>query len=96
MEAILNKENQKLTVAVSGRLDSNTVPELECLLKKNFTDTNELVFDFLNLEYISSAGLRVLLATHKYLSGNVKIINTNQTVKDIITLTGMKTFLNVE
>ncbi len=96
MEIKLQKENQKLTVTVCGRLNSSTVPELEVLLKENMEDTKEIVFDFHNLEYISSAGLRVLLASYKKLAGKVKILGANSTVTDIFKITGMAAIFDVD
>lgn len=59
------KEETKLTIALEGRLDTMTAPRLEVELKQSVGDVTELVFDFAKLEYISSAGLRVLLLAQK-------------------------------
>jgi len=96
MEIVLKEEGQKLTVALSGRLDSTNVHELEEKLKAKRAITKELVFDFTGLEYLSSAGLRVLLASHKLLSGRVMVCHANKAIKDIFALTGMNSFLNLE
>ena len=58
------KNNGELLIALEGRLDTVTAPELEAVIKENVGDTNDLMFDFANLAYISSAGLRVLLSAH--------------------------------
>ena len=65
MEIIKTAEDVKLNVEVKGRLDTTTAPELEAALENALTGVEELVLDFSELEYISSAGLRVLLATQK-------------------------------
>ena len=65
MNIIKNAENDKLTIAVVGRLDSNTAPQLEAELKQSIEETKSLVFDFTKLDYVSSAGLRVILAAQK-------------------------------
>lgn len=96
MEALFRKDNQKLTVAVSGRLDSNTVHELETELKPNLVGMNELIFDFSNLEYISSAGIRVLLGCYKLVSGNMRILNANEMIIDVFKITGMITVFDIE
>lgn len=83
-------ENGKLTLAVGGRLDTNTSPELEAALKLHGVD--ELVFDFAGLEYIASAGLRVLLGAQKEMSakgGRMVVANPNEMVRDIFGMTGL-------
>jgi len=95
MEISCTRENNVLSVALAGRLDSNTVHELETTLKEEMNGIEELVFDLKNLEYLSSAGLRVILASHKLMSGNMEIKNANQTLMGIFEMTGMSTFLNI-
>ena len=96
METFFSKDNQKLTVAVSGRLDSSSVHELESELKSNLVGISELVFDFSNLEYISSAGIRVLLGCYKLVSGNMQILNASEMIMDVFRITGMITIFNIE
>jgi len=96
MEITLQKENEVLTLALAGRLDTSTVRELETCLKENLSDVTELVFDFTALEYLSSAGLRVLLASHKHLAGHMTIKNANETVLDVFRITGMSTIFRIE
>ncbi len=82
-------ENGRLTFAVSGRLDTNTAPELEAEL--TVSGDGELVFDFAGLEYISSAGLRVLLAAKKATLAagrNMSVVNANETVRGVFEITG--------
>ena len=80
----------KLTLKVTGRLDTNTSPELDEQLKLD--GVTEVVFDFSELEYISSAGLRVLMAEHKAMmavGGEVIIASANEMVKSILDMTGL-------
>lgn len=88
----------KLNVEVSGRLDTTTAPELEGSLKDDISSISELVFDFSSLEYISSAGLRVLLSAQKTMNkqGSMKITNVNETIKDIFDVTGFSDILTIE
>ena len=85
-------------VALTGRLDTTTSPDLEAALKDVIGTAKFVDFDFSNLEYISSAGLRVLLATHKALSANGKLTikNVNDTVKEVFEITGFSDILNIE
>lgn len=87
-----------LTVALEGRLDTTTSPELEKMMKESLEDVSELTLDFENLEYISSAGLRVLLSAQKTMSkqGEMKLIHVRDEVKEIFEVTGFLDFLNVE
>ena len=83
-------DNGCLTVKVGGRLDTNTSPELEGELK--LEGVNEIIFDFSGLEYISSAGLRVLMATHKAMAscgGTMKILHPNAMVRGVFEITGL-------
>jgi anti-sigma B factor antagonist len=79
-----------MTLAVSGRLDTNTSPELEAEVKTD--GIKEVIFDFAGLEYISSAGLRVLMGAQKAMmanGGKVKILNPNAMVKGVFDMTGL-------
>ena len=88
----------KLTVALEGRLDTTTAPELEQSLQESISDASELVMDFEKLEYISSAGLRVLLSAQKIMNrqGNMKVIHVNETVMEILEVTGFVDILTIE
>ena len=82
-------DGEKLTLKVIGRLDTNTSPDLEASLK--LEGVKEVAFDFTNLEYISSAGLRVLLTTQKAMmscGGVMTIANPNESVKSVFEITG--------
>ena len=98
MNIIKNVEDKKLTLAVEGRLDTTTAPELEEVVKESVEGIEELEMDFSKLEYISSAGLRVLLATQKIMSekGSMVIKGANETVKEVFDVTGFCDILTIE
>ena len=84
------QENGTLTLTLAGRLDTNTAPELEAELKLD--GVGEVVFDFVALDYISSAGLRVLLAAQKAMmssGGKMSIANANEMVRGVFQITGL-------
>ncbi len=91
-------EGSKLTVALEGRLDTTTAPELEEALKGALAEVDDLTMDFSGLEYISSAGLRVLLATQKIMNkqGVMRVINVNEVVMDVFDVTGFADILTIE
>ena len=84
-----------LTVNVSGRLDTMTAPALEQELKETYGEVTELVLDFQNLQYISSAGLRVVLGAHKEMKGKLVVKNVNQTVMEVFEITGFYDILTI-
>ena len=88
----------KLTIAVEGRLDTTTSPALENEIKSSLEGVTELIFDFEKLEYISSSGLRVLLAAQKEMNkrGSMKVIHPNEIVLEIFDVTGFADILNIE
>lgn len=88
-------EGTKLNVKVSGRLDTTTAPELEAELKEQFGSIGELVLDFKDLEYISSAGLRVVLNAHKEMNGKMVIENVGEIVMEIFEVTGFADILTI-
>ena len=92
------QDNDKLTFALEGRLDTVTSPELESAIKESLDGVKELVMDFENLEYISSAGLRVLLSAQKTMmqQGSMKVINVNDIVMEIFDVTGFGDILTIE
>ena len=88
-------DNGCLTLKVEGRLDTNTSPELEEQLKLD--GVTEIRFDFSGLEYISSAGLRVLMTAHKAMAacgGKMSVVNPNGIVKGVFDITGMSSVFN--
>ncbi len=96
IEKTLN--GSELTVCLTGRLDTTTAPQLEAELKQNISGVEKLVLDFAALEYLSSAGLRVLLAAQKVMNkqGTMVIRNVNETVADIFEVTGFCDILTIE
>lgn len=87
----------ELKVTVAGRLDTTTAPELESELKASLDGIEELTLDFKDLEYISSAGLRVLLATQKIMNnqGTMTVSSVNDVVMEIFEVTGFSEILNI-
>ena len=97
MEMKKTQNGTSLTIALTGRLDTMTAPELEKEIQKNLPGLTELVLDFSGLEYISSAGLRVLLAAHKAMKGNrMKVTNVNEIVQEVMDVTGFSDILTIE
>lgn len=92
------QDGSKLTMTLEGRLDSNTAPELEAEFKANLVDITELVLDFAELVYLSSAGLRVILAAQKQMNkqGKMVIVKVNETIMEIFEVTGFAEILTIE
>ena len=98
MQINKKEENDKIVISLDGRLDKLSSPELEKEIAPEVAKNKDIVFDFTNLQYISSAGLRILLATEKKLKENGKamtITNVNADVHDILVVTGFIYILNV-
>lgn len=97
---VINKtqEGSKVELKVEGRLDTTTAPELEEAFEGCKEGTEELVFDFSELEYISSAGLRVLLAAQKTMNKQGKMIirNANDVIMEVFDITGFVDILTIE
>ena len=93
-----NLNGTELTIAPEGRLDTTTAPELEQALKDGMDGANTLTLDFGKLDYISSAGLRVLLSAHKAMSkkGGMKVIHVNDMVSEVFDVTGFADILTIE
>ena len=89
---------EALTLIVSGRLDTQTAPELEKELDSVLADIKELTFDFANLEYVSSAGLRVILKAQKAMNaqGNMKLTGVNDSIMEVFDITGFLDILTIE
>ena len=96
MKINFNKNNDTLTVALDGRLDTTSAPELEGFLGKNYDGTGSIVIDCEKLMYISSAGLRVLLATQKKTKGAMKLTNVCELVMEVFEMTGFADILVIE
>ena len=92
------KNETKLTVALEGRLDTTTAPELEAELKASLDGVTELTMDLANLDYISSAGLRVLLSAQKTMNkqGQMKVTGVSETIMEIFEVTGFSDILTIE
>lgn len=93
-----NVNNGSAAFSLEGRLDTITAPELEGSLKEILPELTELTLDFAGLDYISSAGLRVLLSAQKVMNrqGSMKIVHVNQDIQDIFDVTGFSDILTVE
>ncbi len=92
------KKETALTMKIEGRLDTTTAPQLETAVKDETNGITSLIFDLADLEYISSAGLRVLLSAQKIMNrqGNMKLIHVNETVMEIFEVTGFTDILTIE
>lgn len=95
---IETKKAENTTITLEGRLDTATAPELETLLDQELPETTDLVFDMDRLEYISSAGLRVLLKAQKAMNakGSMKLLHVHDSIMDIFEITGFIDFLTIE
>ena len=93
-----NAQGETLTIAIEGRLDTTTAPELESELKSSLDGVKALAFDLQNMQYISSAGLRVLLSAQKTMNkqGSMVIKNASDDVKEIFEVTGFSDILTIE
>ena len=98
MTVTTNLEGTKLTVTAEGRLGTTSAPELEKAVKDNIGGVTELVFDLGKLEYMASAGLRVILSAAKVMKkqGSLKIINVTAPVMEVFTFTGLADTLDIE
>ena len=92
------KNGGELVLAPVGRLDTVTAPELEALVKSELDGVTDLVFDFSALDYISSAGLRVLLSSQKAMAAKGKMVirGANETINEIFEVTGFSDILTIE
>ena len=91
-------ENNTIILAVEGRIDTTTAPQLEAEVKSSTESAECIVIDFSKVEYISSAGLRVLLSGHKLMNakGGLKLINVSEDIMEIFDVTGFTDILNIE
>lgn len=98
MKIVKQTVGSALTIALIGRLDTTTSPELEREIKSNISEVTELFFDFSELEYISSAGLRVLLAAQKIMNkqGRMVVRHVNEAVLEVFDITGFSDILTIE
>ncbi len=93
-----NQDGAHLDLALEGRLDTTTAPHLEAELKRSIDGVSDLSMDFAQLEYLSSAGLRVLLAAQKVMNrqGKMVIRHVNETIMEIFEVTGFSDILTIE
>lgn len=98
MNIIKDLKNDELTLKLVGELNSFTAPELEKVIKDDLKGIKSLVFDFTELDYLSSAGLRVLLVAQKIMNNQGKMVlrHVNDSVLDIFNITGFLNILNIE
>ena len=98
MTYTINRNGNALELALSGRLDTVTAPDLEKELNSIPQGVDTLIYDFSNLDYISSAGLRVLLRAHRSLpmGGKTKILNSNPVVREVFSVTGFSEIMEFE
>ena len=99
MEIKATKNGEALEVALSGRLDTNTSPEFEAYLKENLAGVTNLAIDLIDVQYVSSAGLRVFLFAHKELAkvgSGLTLRHPNEYIADVLDATGFTEILTVE
>ena len=98
MDIEKHKDGKKLDVKLIGRLDSKTAPELKEVLENNLNDVEEITFDLSELNYISSAGLRIILSTQKTMNkqGSMKVTNVQDIVMEVFESTGFVDILTIE
>ena len=94
----IKRSTDELILEITGRLDTITAPALDKTINENFSEIKSLILDFKLLEYISSAGLRVLLGAQKKMQqiGAMKLINVCETVMDVFEITGFADILTIE
>ena len=96
MKINFNKKAEALIVNVEGRLDTITAPEFETFLNANMGGIDKLIIDCEKLEYVSSAGLRVLLSAQKKMKNSMKLINVCELVMEVFEMTGFADILVIE
>lgn len=98
MTVEIKKKTNELVLEITGRLDTTTAPSLDKILNENFDNLKSLILDFKGLEYISSAGLRVLLSAQKKINkfGTMKVVNVDESVMEVFEITGFADILTIE
>ena len=99
MNIVKERNNDILNVTLEGRLDTNTAPDLESEFVDKLQNIKEFILDLKDLDYISSAGLRVILTFHKQMTsqeGKFSILNPKDEVMEIFDMTGFSTFLDIK
>ncbi len=95
----IKRKQDKIVLKVCGRLDTSTAPQLEEELEGEMKGRKEVILDFSDLEYISSAGLRVLLSAHKAMkkqNGRLAVQNANEEVREVFVITGFSEIMDLE
>ncbi len=92
------EDGSSLTLELVGRLDTTTAPMLEATLKSSINGVTSLIFDFTGLDYLSSAGLRVLLSAQKVMNkqGEMTVCNVNETIMEVFEVTGFVDILTIQ
>ena len=98
MNVTKKNEDGVLTVYLEGKMDTNTTPMVEAEIADDIAQAKALVIDMAALQYISSAGLRLMLSLHKKMAqkGGLTIINANETIREIFDFTGFAEILNIQ
>ena len=98
MQITCEKNGGELTVAVAGRLDTRTAPDLEKILEENLPGTTLITFDLAGLTYASSAGLRIFLKARKAVKQkeDIRLVHVNEDIVDILEMTGFTELMTVE
>ncbi len=98
MNILKTRTDTELNIALEGRLDTTTAPQLEAELKRSLDGATRLTLDFAGLEYLSSAGLRVLLAAQKVMNkqGTMVVRNVNDVIAEVFDVTGFSDILTIE
>ena len=94
----IKRNAEEIVIEIVGRLDTNTAPALDKTITDDVSNDQNLILDFKGLEYISSAGLRVLLGAQKKMqkSGSIKVINVSSDIMDVFDMTGFSDILTIE
>ncbi len=96
MKIEFNKNEGILNISLDGRLDTITAPEFEEFLKSNLADVFSVIIDCVKLEYISSAGLRVLLALNKKIKNCLRLVNVQELVMEVFEVTGFVNIMEIK
>jgi anti-sigma B factor antagonist len=98
MEITENRQDGRLVLEVSGRVDTNTAPALEAKVKEILDDTTDLIIDLADVQYVSSAGLRVILFAQQEMGkrGTLTVIHPNEYVMQVLVATGISDILTIE
>ncbi|MBE6014388.1 MAG: STAS domain-containing protein [Lachnospiraceae bacterium] len=98
MDIIKNREGEKLCLAIKGRLDTTTAPQLDEVIKTELDGVNNLVYELGDLDYISSAGLRVLLASQKVMNkqGKMVVTGVKDDIMEVFEITGFADILDIQ